>query len=69
MPIDDMISKPIVIESKSINAVGKSSLSIRKQASDKVTAPESIDKTNNDTISAIRKLYSSLKNLSVRHLT
>lgn len=69
MPIDDMISKPIVIESKSINAVGKSSLSIRKQAPDKVTTPESIDKTNNDTISAIRKLYSSLKNLSVRRLT
>ena len=69
MPIDDMISKPIVIESKSINAVGKSSLSIRKQAPDKVTTPESVDKTNNDTISAIRKLYSSLKNLSVRRLT
>ena len=63
-----MISKPITIESKSTNAVGKSELSIRKRTINKVTTPESIGVTNDNTISAIRKLYTSLKNLSVRHL-
>ena len=68
MPVDDMVSKPITIESKSTNAVGKSELSIRKRTINKATTPESIGVTNDNTISAIRKLYTSLKNLSVRHL-